>query len=104
MYAARESPTPALNTRPRTVRVEFVVGLCTLGREVSLPGDYYRAPDAASRALAARLFREVQPLVEDGTIVAHPFRIVGEGYDGVLDAIQRLRQGVSGERLVVLLG
>lgn len=103
IYAALEAPSEALNSRPRTVKVDFVVGLCALGREVALSGDYYRPADPANRLQASQLFDQVQPLVVDGTIKPHPHRVVGKGYDGVLKGIALLEKGVSGERLVVLM-
>ncbi|KAI1820160.1 hypothetical protein F4861DRAFT_533906 [Xylaria intraflava] len=103
IYAALESPLEALHTRPRTVKVDFVVGLCALGREIALSGDYKRAADPSSRLRAGQLFDEVQPLVEDGSIVPHPHRVIGKGYQSVLKGIRLLEQGVSGERLVVLI-
>ncbi|RYP71907.1 hypothetical protein DL771_004510 [Monosporascus sp. 5C6A] len=101
IYSSLESPSEALNTRPRTVKVDFVVGPCALGREVALSGDYYRPADPACRLLAGQLFDEVQPLVEDGTITPHPHRVIGKGYQSVLKGIELLEKGVSGERLVV---
>jgi hypothetical protein len=103
LYAALESPSEAFNTRPRTVKVDFVVGLCGLGREVAISDDYYRPADPGLRQRAGQLFNEMQPFVEDGRLVPHPHRVIGEGYENVLKGIEMLEKGVSGERLVVLI-
>jgi len=103
LYAALESPSEAFNTRPRTVKVEFVVGLCSLGREVAISDDYYRPADPRLRQRASQLFDEMQPFVEKGRLEPHPHRVIGHGYENVLKGIDMLEGGVSGERLVVLI-
>ncbi|KAL3420416.1 zinc-binding dehydrogenase family [Phlyctema vagabunda] len=103
IYAALERPLEVLNKRRRTVRVDFVVGWCALGREVVLTTDYSRPADPKLRDRAARLFREMQAFVEDGRLRPHPHRVVGSGYDNVLKGLKLLEKGVSGERLVVLI-
>ncbi|GKZ85689.1 hypothetical protein AnigIFM56816_011660 [Aspergillus niger] len=100
-YTALEAPSEALNPRKRTVKMEFVVGLCALGTEVALEGDYYRPANKEARRKVGLFFDEMQELVNAGNIVPHPHRVLSDGYHGILQGIVALREGkTSGEKLV----
>ena len=104
VYTALEAPGEAFNTRKRTVKVDFVVGLCALGGEVALPGEYYRPADPTSREHAGEFFDEMQTMVEEGKIRPHPHRMLSPTWHGVLKGIEESEKGkISGERLVALV-
>ena len=101
IYTALEAPSDSLNLRKRTVRMDFVVGLCALGTEVALGGDYYRPAAKEARRKVGQFFDEMQEFVDEGKIVPHPHRVLSDGYQGILQGIEALRQGkASGEKLV----
>ncbi|KAL4894204.1 GroES-like protein [Aspergillus ambiguus] len=101
IYTALEAPSDALNPRKRTVKMDFVVGLCALGTEVALGGDYYRPANKEARLEVGQFFDEMQKFVDEGKIVPHPHRVLSGGYQDILDGIVALREGrTSGEKLV----
>ena len=100
-YTALEAPSNALNPRKRTVRTDFVIGLCALGTEVALEGEYHRQADKEARRHVGQFFDEMQEFVDAGKVMPHPHRLLKEGYENILKGIEDLRQGkISGEKLV----
>ncbi|KUM58244.1 hypothetical protein ACN42_g8916 [Penicillium freii] len=100
-YTALEAPSDVLNPRKRTVRMDFVIGLCALGTEVALQGEYYRQADKEARRHVGQFFDEMQVFVDEGKLIPHPHRLLQEGYQNILKGIEDLRQRkISGEKLV----
>lgn len=101
IYTALEAPSDEFNPRKRTVRKDFVIGLCALGIEVALGGDYHRKADKEARRRVGQFFDEMQEFVDEGKVMPHPHRLLEEGYQDILKGIEDLRKGkISGEKLV----
>lgn len=103
-YCGLEPVSPAVTgTRP-SVRASWLMVLTMFGGPVALDGEYERAASSADRTLSAAVFAATQVLLDKGLIKTHPEKVIGGGWDGILQAIDVIRTGaVSGHKLVVRL-
>lgn len=105
-YVSLESCQEAfrLKTGRRTVRYHFVMGLESFGKEVKLDGEYWRPSNKERFKAVSQCFSMFQRLLDDGKLMAHPVELVEGNFAGILQGLERLRQGkVSGKKLVVLI-
>ncbi|RDW61770.1 zinc-binding alcohol dehydrogenase family protein [Aspergillus mulundensis] len=101
-YACLERPNPNL-PRSRLIKVDMVVGLAATGKEIALRDGYERAANPELRKTAARLFRSVQGMLDKGEFVPHPAKVLEGRFEGVLEGLRVLREGVTGVKLVVFI-
>lgn len=104
-YASLEGLDSSWKTR-RSVKVKEVMGFEGLGIALDLgPGAhsaYSRPANKGLYDLTTNWTREVQVLMDAGTIRPHPVQEVQGGWQGILDGLDTLQAGgVRGRKLVV---
>ena len=78
-----------------------MLALTIFGRKVALDGEYGREANPEDREFGARLTEQVQGLLDAGKVDVHPVRVMGGGWQGVLEGVDLVRrQTVSGQKLV----
>jgi NADPH:quinone reductase-like Zn-dependent oxidoreductase len=103
-YTALELPSEDFNVRKRTVKLEMVVGLCALGKQVALKDGYERPANPIWREHAGDFFTKMQKFVDSGKIRPHPTRVLENGFKGFIEGTETLRhRRTSGEKLIVIL-
>lgn len=86
------------------IEAEFVMSLEGTGNEVKLGGEYGRPASVEKYDLTVKLLLQFQVLLDKGKLRAHPIKIIGRGFDSILEGLTLLKTGsVSGEKLVVTL-
>ncbi|GLA26184.1 GroES-like protein [Aspergillus phoenicis ATCC 13157] len=87
--------------RPHTITPSWLLALTIFGRKVALDGEYGREANPEDREFGARLTEQVQGLLDEGKVDVHPVRVMGGGWQGVLEGVDLVRrQTVSGHKLV----
>lgn len=104
VYTALELPSDEMNTRKRTVKLDMVVGLCALGKEVALAEGYEREANPLWREHVGDFFGKMQPFIDSGSLRPHPQKRLQDGFEGILKGVDMLRnRQTSGEKLIVFL-
>ena len=101
-YSCLELCPERLQTR-KAVKAEFVMGLEIFGRKVELDLGYERPPNPGRYKAGVHWFKVFQKLLDERKLRTHPLRTIEGGLEGVLQGLQILKTGVSGEKLVTLL-
>ncbi|KAI1303967.1 putative alcohol dehydrogenase [Xylaria venustula] len=106
-YACIESLQDSWRTR-RAVRVKEVMGYEALGRDFQVGSEaetgitYTRTASAALAALYARWGKEMQQLLDAGSVKHHPILQIDGQWDGVIKGLAMLRRGeVRGQKIVI---
>ncbi|KAL4757024.1 zinc-binding alcohol dehydrogenase family protein [Aspergillus foveolatus] len=88
-------------SRP-TIKADWVFQPALFGREVGWPSPFGRAGDAELRGFARAFYRVAQETLEKGELRPHPVSVSSEtdGFAGVIAAVDQMREGVSGVKLV----
>ena len=103
-YTALELYSEDLATR-KMVKPDWVMGIEMLGKKIALEYGYAREPNAELRVFGEKWFRQVQRMVDEGRIRSHPVRVMGGGFEGILQGLDLMRnRTVSGEKLVYQIG
>ncbi|MCJ1261271.1 hypothetical protein MMC22_001135 [Lobaria immixta] len=103
-YVALEMWQEKNHTRP-TVEIEFVMGSAIIGDRIALDQGYGSEADPEKRKFGIKYYRDVQKLIDNGTLIAHPSKIIPGAWQGVLDGIEILKsRTISAQKLVVFLG
>jgi len=92
--------------RPRNaIKYDFVLTIEAFGKDALLGGEYTRVASKEKQDLSAKLFVMVQKLLDKRMLETHPIKVVGRGFDKIIEALETLKRGeVRGSKLVVLLG
>ncbi|KAI6093958.1 alcohol dehydrogenase GroES-like domain-containing protein [Hypoxylon rubiginosum] len=100
-YACLEFAPDEWRTR-KAVQVDMPMTYSVMGREVKLSPPYYRPEDRSKLELGARWCREVQKLVDEGSLRCHPVQEVPGGWEGIIKGLEMLQQGqIRGKKVVV---
>ncbi|KAL3471726.1 chaperonin 10-like protein [Aspergillus californicus] len=101
-YACLEDCPETWRTR-RVVKVKEVMGFQVLGVDITLGGSTYTRPaDQKLMDIGMLWAREMEVLMEGGSVRPHPLREVEGGWEGIIRGLEMLRKGeVRGEKLVV---
>lgn len=85
----------------KVVKPDWVLGISLTGGKIALPGDYGSEADPKRKVFAKKWFETMQRLLDEGTVKSHPVRVMGGGFQGILEGLEMLRRKeVSGEKLV----
>jgi len=88
------------STRP-TIKPSWVLAMTVLGCKLDLAGEYARDAIPEDRKFGVKLTADVQALLDQGRIDAHPIKIMTGGWDGVKKGVDIIRkQALSGQKLV----
>ena len=102
-YCALEAYSEELCTR-KVIKPDLVIGMRCFGRKVALDFGYESEADPHSRALGIEWRDEVQKLLDEGRLKAHPIKALPGRYEGIMKGLEMLRtKQVSGHKLVVQL-
>ncbi|KAL4876138.1 putative zinc-binding dehydrogenase family oxidoreductase [Aspergillus karnatakaensis] len=102
-YIALEAWQPMNHTRP-SVEPAFIMGPAIIGSHSPLPNGYGFEADAEKRAFGIAFYAQIQKLLDERRLRAHPVRVIDGKWQGILEGLEMLKnKGVSGQRLVVLL-
>ncbi|GJC90833.1 trans-enoyl reductase ccsC [Colletotrichum liriopes] len=94
-------PDDLLATLRRSVKADWTMGLELTGKEVDLPGGYYRAPNPELHDWFVLWKDRYVALYESGKIKPHPITSRQGGLHKVIDGIDTMRRReVSGEKIV----
>jgi NADPH:quinone reductase-like Zn-dependent oxidoreductase len=99
-----EPPPKYLNSRARSVKVDWVLGPALHGKAIGWPAPMEREADPELREFAKKWFTTVQELLDGERLRTHPIREMDGGLEGVMGGIDLLqRKEVSGQKLVYSL-
>ena len=102
-YSALEAYSEELCTR-KVVKPDLVIGMRCFGRKVALDFGYESEGNPQDRALGIEWRDEVQKLLDEGKLKAHPIKVLPGRYEGILKGLEMLKsKQVSGYKLVVQL-
>ncbi|KAI0199476.1 alcohol dehydrogenase GroES-like domain-containing protein [Astrocystis sublimbata] len=102
-YASLEYAPEEYRTR-KAVKVDLPITYVLYGREVKLKGAYHREANPANVELGTRWRNEVEALLREDQLRAHPVREVPGKWQGIMKGLELLRSGhVRGQKLVVRL-
>ncbi|KAK1959954.1 zinc-binding dehydrogenase [Colletotrichum sublineola] len=103
-YVALEKFPEELRPKRRSVKQDFVFALDIFGLPITAYKGYERDPDFGKHQFAVRWYRNLQRLLDEGKLRAHPLQLLGGGLEGVVTGLGLLRSGsVSGKKLVVFV-
>jgi NADPH:quinone reductase-like Zn-dependent oxidoreductase len=99
--ATLEPPPAYIHKRPKTVRVEWVLGPALSGKQIAWPAPLQRDADPSLREFAKVWFTTAQRLLDERKLKPHPLKLMSGGLDGVVEGLNMLREKqVSGHKLV----
>jgi hypothetical protein len=99
-----EPPPKYLNTRPNSVKVNWVLGPALHGKAIGWPSPMKREPNPELREFAKTWFTTVQQLLDEDKLKPHPLRLMEGGLPAVLEGFDLLKKKkVSGQKLIYLL-
>ncbi|KAL9120105.1 MAG: hypothetical protein Q9187_003339 [Circinaria calcarea] len=99
-YVALEMWQPKNHTRP-TVEIEFVIGSAIIGDRIALDQGYGSDADPEKRQFGIKYYRDIQKLIDNGKLRAHPSRVIPGAWQGVLEGIEMLKsRTISAQKLV----
>ncbi|KAL3418711.1 alcohol dehydrogenase GroES-like domain-containing protein [Phlyctema vagabunda] len=102
-YASLDHPLDEWITR-KAVKVDMPLAYVIQGKEVKMDGIYHRAADLKMFDLGVRWTREVQHMLDTGSLKYHPLRELSGKWQGIIQGLEMLRSGrVRGQKLVVRL-
>ncbi|KAH8688607.1 chaperonin 10-like protein [Talaromyces proteolyticus] len=85
----------------RTVDAGWINSLTFLGREVCLAEGYESKARPDHQAFTKKWLTTAQNLLDNGSLRSHPPRVMPNGFEAVIDSVERIRrQEVSGQKLV----
>lgn len=88
------------STRP-TIEPSWILALTIFGRKVDLAGEYKREAIPEDRKFGEQFTIDVQALLDQGRLQAHPVKVMTGGWDGIIEGVGFVRkQALSGEKLV----
>jgi NADPH:quinone reductase-like Zn-dependent oxidoreductase len=88
----------------KAVEVEFPLALEVFGKKLELSKGYGRPASELKRQAAIKWFKMFQRLLDDGSIRAHPVKVLSPGFENIIEGVKLLKSGVvSGYKLVVPL-
>lgn len=101
-YACLEDCPEAWRTRP-SVKTKVVMGFELQGVDVDLGHPVYtRKANPKMHTIASEWTNEIQSMLDKGQIITQPVREVKGGFEGIIEALEMLRNGdVKGEKLAV---
>jgi NADPH:quinone reductase-like Zn-dependent oxidoreductase len=99
-----EPPPKYLNSRAKTVKVDWVLGPTLHGKQIGWPAPMEREANPELREFAKKWFLTVQELLDEGLLRPHPIQTMEGGLDGVMMGLEMLKnKQVSGRKLVYTL-
>jgi NADPH:quinone reductase-like Zn-dependent oxidoreductase len=92
----------ALEAPRSNIKTDWVLGMSILGKEVKIGATLQRDANPGHRAFGVEYYKQVQGIIDQGKLRAHPPRVMSGGFQGILDeGLKLLSAGkVSGEKLV----
>ena len=101
-YACLEDCPESWRTR-RAVKVKVVMGFEMQGNNVDLGHPVYaRKASPELHAIGALWAKEMQTLLDNGSITTQPIREMEGQFEGIIEALEMLQSGaVRGEKLVI---
>ncbi|RLL96037.1 hypothetical protein CFD26_105477 [Aspergillus turcosus] len=102
-YCALEAFSDELRTR-KAVSMEWILALSIFGKRIALDKGYGREAAPEHRVLGRKMFEEVEQLLQNGQLRAHPVRVMPGGLEAVPEGLALLKgKKVSGQKLVYLV-
>ncbi|KAA8643973.1 hypothetical protein EYZ11_008225 [Aspergillus tanneri] len=102
-YCGLEAFSDDLRTR-KAVSMEWVLALSIFGKPIALDKGYGRDAAPEHRELGRKMFEEVEQLLQNGQLRAHPVRMMPGGLEAIPDGLALLKKKqVSGHKLVYLV-
>lgn len=102
-YTALNPYNDRLATR-KVITPDWILATYITGEGSKWPAPYASEPEPRLREMADLLFPRIQRLMDGGKIQPHPVKLEDGGLPGLLDGVQKIRNGgVSGQKLVYAL-
>ncbi|KAF3480349.1 putative zinc-binding dehydrogenase family oxidoreductase [Arthroderma uncinatum] len=99
-----EPPPKYLNSRPKTIKTDWVLGPALHGKAIGWPEPMTREPAPELKEFAKSWFTTVQELLDQGKLKTHPLRVMDGGFPAILDGLELLKtKQVSGQKLIYRL-
>lgn len=96
-----EPPPKYLDSRARSVKVDWVLGPALHGKAIGWPAPMERPANPELREFAKKWFTTVQELLDQGRLKTHPIKTMEGGLEGVIEGLDMLvKKQVSGQKLV----
>jgi NADPH:quinone reductase-like Zn-dependent oxidoreductase len=96
-----EPPPKYLNSRTKTVKVDWVLGPALHGKAIGWPAPMEREADPELRDFAKKWFTTAQELLDQDRLRPHPIKTMQGGLDRIMDGLDMLMEKqVSGQKLV----
>ncbi|KAI9035219.1 zinc-binding alcohol dehydrogenase family protein [Aspergillus affinis] len=103
MYCGLEAFGDELRLR-KAVSMGWVLALSIFGKRIALDRGYGREADPRHRVLGREMFEEVERMLQNGELRAHPVRVMDEGWEDIPRGLGLLKaKKVSGEKLVYIV-
>lgn len=91
-YTALEMPPPVAGLR-KNVKLDRILGMMLLGKEIELSEGYHRPADQECHAFGLEWYRLVQGLLDEGKLRPHPLKVMDGGLEGIFSGLDMLREG-----------
>ncbi|KAF4211572.1 hypothetical protein CNMCM6805_003239 [Aspergillus fumigatiaffinis] len=102
-YCGLEAFADELRSR-KAVSMEWVLALSIFGKRIALDRGYGREADPKHRVLGREMFEEVERMLQDKELRAHPVRVMHESWEDIPQGLALLKaKKVSGEKLVYIV-
>ncbi|CAG8902083.1 unnamed protein product [Penicillium egyptiacum] len=102
-YCGLEAFADELRSR-KAVSMEWVLALSIFGKRIALDRGYGREADPKHRVLGREMFEEVERMLQDKELRAHPVRVMNESWEDIPQGLDLLKaKKVSGEKLVYIV-
>ena len=95
-------PFPESGATRKVIAPDWILATQIMGRKIWWPAPYGREGDRDMRHnLGGPMYGQVERLFHEGKIKTHPERVMGGGFEAVLNGVGMIRRGeISGQKLV----